>query len=248
MSSVTVAPLVDDVSPPAPIGALLGTVRPTRTKPYIVVKYAQTLDGRIATSSGDARWITGEEERRVSHALRASCDAVVVGVGTVLRDDPRLTVRMVPGASPIRVVLDSTLRVPDGARVLADDATTMIVTTDRSAAERRDDLRRLGVSLVVVPSGPGGVDLAEALGVIREQGIRSALVEGGGEVITSFLADNLADRLVVAIAPRLLGSGTDAVRDLGVTDVSRSVRIEGRAVHLVGEDVLIAGDVAHPQR
>src|SRR5947207_11724857 len=211
MSSAHVIPsaVVDNVHRPADIGALLGTVRPTETKPYVVVKYAQTLDGRIATSSGDARWITGEEERRVSHALRASCGAVVVGVGTVLRDDPRLTVRMVPGASPIRVVLDSTLRIPDGARVLADDDATMIVTTDRSAAERRDDLRRLGVSLVVVPTGPGGVDLAEALGVIREQGIRAALVEGGGGGVTSFRADNLADRLVPAIAPRLLGRRTD---------------------------------------
>ncbi|MDP9301679.1 MAG: GTP cyclohydrolase II RibA, partial [Actinomycetota bacterium] len=121
------SPLIDDVSPPADIGALLGTERPTQTKPYVVVKYAQTLDGRIATSSGDSRWISGEDERRVSHALRASCDAVVVGVGTILRDDPQLTVRMVPGASPIRVVLDSTLRIPDGSLVLAEDAATTIV-------------------------------------------------------------------------------------------------------------------------
>jgi len=237
-------PLADDVSRPADIGALLGTVRPTETKPYMVIKYAQTLDGRIATSTGDSRWISGEEERRVSHGLRASCDAVVVGVGTVLRDDPQLTVRMVPGASPIRVVLDSTLRIPDGSLVLADDAATTIVTTDRSSPDRRDDLRRLGVSVVVVPSGPRGVDLDVALQILREDGIRSALVEGGARVITSFLSRNLADRLVVGIAPRLIGSGTDAVHDLGVTDVSRSIRIERRAVHLAGEDVLIAGDVA----
>ena len=238
------SPLIDEVSPPADIGALLGTVRPTETKPYMVIKYAQTLDGRIATSTGDSRWISGEEERRVSHGLRASCDAVVVGVGTVLRDDPQLTVRMVPGASPIRVVLDSTLRIPDGSLVLADDAATTIVTTDRSSPGRRDDLRRRGVSVVVVPSGPRGVDLDVALQVLREDGIRSALVEGGARVITSFLSRNLADRLVVGIAPRLIGSGTDAVHDLGVTDVSRSIRIERRAVHLAGEDVLIAGDVA----
>jgi GTP cyclohydrolase II len=237
-------PLVRNVRPPANIGALLGTVRPTPTKPYVAVKYAQTLDGRIATSSGDSRWISGEEERRVSHALRASCDAVLVGVGTVLADDPQLTVRMVPGASPIRVVLDSTLRIPDRSRLLADDAATIVVTTSSSSTDRRDDLRRLGVSVLVAPAGPSGVDLAAALSALRREGIRSVLVEGGGSVITSFLSLDLADRLVVGIAPRVLGSGTDAVKDLGVTEVSRSLRIEHRVVHLAGEDVLIAGDVA----
>jgi GTP cyclohydrolase II len=237
-------PLVRNVGPPATIGALLGTVRPTPTKPYVAVKYAQTLDGRIATSSGDSRWISGEEERRVSHALRASCDAVLVGVGTVLADDPRLTVRMVPGASPIRVVLDSTLRIPDRSRLLADDAATIVVTTSSSSTDRRDDLRRLGVSVLVAPAGPSGVDLAAALSALRREGIRSVLVEGGGSVITSFLSLDLADRLVVGIAPRVLGSGTDAVKDLGVTEVSRSLRIEHRVVHLAGEDVLIAGDLA----
>jgi len=242
MSSAHVIPsaVVDNVHRSADIGALLGTVRPTDTKPYVVIKYAQTLDGRIATSSGDSRWISGEEERRVSHALRASCDAVVVGVGTVLHDDPQLTVRMVPGASPIRVVLDSTLRIPDSALVLADDAATTIVTTDRSSAGRRDDLRRRGISIVVVP----GVELDVALNVLRHQGIRSALVEGGASVITSFLSRNLADRLVIGVAPRVFGSGTNAVKDLGVEEVSKSLRIERRAVHLAGEDVLIAGDVA----
>jgi 3,4-dihydroxy 2-butanone 4-phosphate synthase/GTP cyclohydrolase II len=235
--------LVDDIGPPANVGPLLGTVRPSGTKPYVVVKYAQTLDGRIATSNGDARWISGKDERRVSHALRASCDAVLVGVGTVLADDPRLTVRTVPGASPIRVVLDSSLRTPEGALVLNDDAATVIVTTDSSPAARRDALRRLGISVLVAPAGPAGVDLAAALGALRREGIRSVLVEGGGSVITSFLSLGLADRLVVGIAPRVLGTGTDAVSDLGITQVSQSLRIESRVVHLAGDDVLIAGDV-----
>ena len=232
-------PLVDDVGPPVDVGTLLGAVRPSEAKPYVVVKYAQTLDGRIATSSGDSRWISGEEERRVSHALRASCDAVLVGVGTVLTDDPQLTVRMVPGASPIRVVLDSTLRIPDRSRLLVDDAATTIVTTDSSPVERRDEIRGKGVFLD---------ELAEfsrpALEALRRSGIRSLLVEGGARVITSFLSLGLADRLIVGIAPRVLGSGTDAVSDLGVREVSNSLRIERRAVHLAGDDVLIAGDIA----
>ncbi len=242
-------PLDDHLGPPADVGALLGAVRPSGTKPYVVLKYAQTLDGRIATSTGDSRWISGDEERRISHALRASCDAVLVGVGTVLSDDPQLTVRMIPGASPIRVVLDSTLRVPDGSRLLADDmATTIVITTDASPAERRDELRRNRVSVLVVPAGPFGVDPSAALEALHQAGIRSLLVEGGARVITSFLSLGLADRLIVGIAPRVLGNGTDAVMDLGVTEVSNSLRLERRAVHLAGDDVLIAGDVVLSSR
>jgi GTP cyclohydrolase II len=240
-------PLADSVGPAIDVRALLGEIRPSAGKPYVVVKYAQTLDGRIATSSGDSRWISGEEERRVSHALRASCDAVLVGVGTVLTDDPQLTVRMIPGASPIRVVLDSTLRVPDGSRVLVDDAATTIMTTDSSPRERRDELRDRGVSVLVVRATPDGVDPIAAIEALRQAGIQSLLVEGGARVITSFLSLGLADRLIVAIAPRVLGSGTEAVLDLGVTEVSESLRIERRTVHLAGDDVLIAGDVARAE-
>jgi riboflavin-specific deaminase-like protein len=238
------ASLPDGVGPPSDVGSLLGEVRATPTRPYVVVKYAQTLDGRIATSTGDARWISGDEERRASHALRAACDAVLVGIGTVLTDDPQLTVRMVPGASPIRVVADSGLRIPDDARVLADDAATVVLTTNASSAERRAELRRRGVSVQVVPAGAQGVDLGAALETLLRDGIRSVLVEGGARVITSFLSLGLADRLVVGIAPRVLGTGTEAVRDLGITEVASSIRIERRSVHVAGDDVLIAGDLA----
>ena len=237
------APLPDGSGLPPDVGSLLGEVRAAATRPYVVVKYAQTLDGRIATSTGDARWISGEAERRASHALRAACDAVLVGLGTVLVDDPQLTVRMVPGASPIRIVLDSRLGIPDHARVLDDDAATVIVTTSRSSGDRRAELRERGVRVVVVPAGPDGVDLGAALETLLAGGVRSVLVEGWARVITSFLSSGLADRLGVGIAPRVLGTGTDAVRDLGITEVASSIRIERPAVHIAGEDVLIAGDL-----
>ena len=237
------APLPDGIGPPPDVGSLLGDVRPSQARPYVVVKYAQTLDGRIATSTGDARWISGEQERRTSHALRAACDAVLVGVGTVLSDDPQLTVRMVPGASPIRVVLDSRLTIGADARILSEEAATTIVTTGRSPAERRAELRGRGVSVTVVKPGPSGVDLDAAMQALVRDGIRSVLVEGGARVITSFLSSGLADRLVVAISPRVLGSGTEAVRDLGITEVAGSIRLEDRAVHVVGDDLLVAGDL-----
>jgi GTP cyclohydrolase II len=240
------APLTDGVAEPRDIGSLLGAVETHGDRPHVVVKYAQTLDGRIATKTGDSRWISGQEERRAAHALRSACDAVLVGVGTVLRDDPLLTVRMVPGATPIRVVLDSTLRIPDDARILGDDAATLVLTTDAASMDARDRLRRRGVSVVVVEAGRQGIDLRAALRTLLEYGVRSLLVEGGARVITSFLSTGAADRLIVGIAPRLVGAGTDAVNDLGITGIEQAMRIERRTVHALGDDVLIAGDVARP--
>ena len=222
---------------------LLGEVRRAAGRPYVVLKYAQTLDGRIATAGGDAKWISGVPERRVSHAMRAACDAVMVGIGTVLRDDPRLTVRMVPGASPIRVILDSKLRVPPHAGVLDPDAVTIVLTTSRSSPARREALRERRVRVEVVQEGPDGVDLREGLARLSELGIRSLLVEGGARVITSLLRGQLADRVVVALAPMLLGKGTEAVGDLGVSEVMDAIRLVNPTRHAAGTDLLIAADL-----
>jgi 3,4-dihydroxy 2-butanone 4-phosphate synthase/GTP cyclohydrolase II len=223
---------------------LLGSTRPPADRPKIVLKYAQSVDGRISTATGDARWISGEPERRVSHALRASCDGVLVGVGTVVQDDPQLTVRMVPGASPVRVVLDSTLRLPPDARVLDDDATTIIVTTERSDPERRAELRRRGVAVEVVATDHGRIALADALGRLRSLGLEVVMVEGGAEVITGLLQAGLVDRLVVAVAPIVIGSGTSAVEALGTTRIADAIQLCNRSIVPVGDDVLLAWDVA----
>ena len=228
------------------VTGLLGTVRVPAERPYVVLKYAQTLDGRIATSSGDSRWISGDEERRLSHALRAACDAVLVGVGTVVSDDPLLTVRSVPGVSPARVVLDSTLRIPRAARVLNESAWTVVVTTARSSTAGRLELERRGVAVPVVPGGAAGVDLGAALAVIRDMGLRSVLVEGGARVITSMLAGGVVDRVIVSVAPTFIGRGRDAVGDLGVGRISDGLRLEDTTVHRVGSDLLISGDLRRP--
>lgn len=231
---------------PVDVTRLLGTFVDPEWRPYVVLKYAQTLDGRIASSSGDSKWISGEPERRISHALRATCDAVMVGVGTVLRDDPQLTVRLVPGPSPLRVVLDSTLRTPISARVLGDDAATVILTSQPIALAKRRALALRNVAVRAVRPSPQGIDLAAALGVLRSTGVRSLLVEGGARLITSLLAAGLVDRLVVAVAPRILGSGTDAVGDLRVHRVAGSLSLTNRSFHPVGDDLLVACDVAGP--
>ncbi|MDQ3894396.1 MAG: GTP cyclohydrolase II RibA [Actinomycetota bacterium] len=225
------------------VSGLLGSVATPDSRPYVVLKYAQTLDGRIATRTGDSKWISGEAERRASHALRAACDAVLVGVGTVITDDPQLTVRLVPGSSPQRVVLDSTLRLPSDARILDDEAATILVTTARASPARRRSLETRGLAVRVVEPGPHGVDLEATLALLRASGVRSLLVEGGAEVITSFLRARLVDRLVVGIAPTILGAGREAVGDLHIARVAEGLRLTRRSVHAVGADLVLAGDV-----
>jgi riboflavin-specific deaminase-like protein len=221
----------------------MGEVSTHRDRPYVVVKFAQTLDGRIATSTGDAKWISGEAERRISHGLRAACDAVLVGVGTVIQDDPQLTVRMVEGASPTRVVLDSTLRLPSDAKILEPQAPTRVVTTSRSTPARRDELHRRGVHVDITKAGPRGVDLDAALASLRATGVETLLVEGGAEVITSMLAGGVVDRIIVGVAPTIIGQGTEAVGALGTVTIAEGIHLVDRVVHVLDDDVLLAWNV-----
>lgn len=237
-------PLVQDPSSAALDATdLLGRVTTPSERPYVVVKSAQTVDGRIATSSGDSKWITGPGERRVTHALRAACDAVMVGIGTVLHDNPMLTVRDVPGASPLRVILDSRLRVPSDARILDDDAATMIFTSDKSDPATRKDLRRRGVRVEVIAEDAGSLSIRQALLRLRGIGVNSLLVEGGSRVITTYLRSDMADRVIVSIAPTIIGDGTEAVADLGTVRISDGIPLINRTMLTVDQDVILAWDV-----
>jgi GTP cyclohydrolase II len=228
---------------PVDVGRLLGPQRPRADRPNVVLKYAQTMDGRIATHTGDARWISGEPERRVAHAMRAGCDAVLVGARTMLQDDPQLTVRMVPGASPLRVVLDSTLRTPLTAKVLSHDAATLILCRPDADPERRRELTSAGVMVREVAGGLEGLRITDVLHLLRSLGIASLLVEGGGRVITSMLEAGAVDRVVVSVSPTIIGAGVDAVGPLGVSRVSEGIRLVNRSVYLAGDDLLLGFDV-----
>lgn len=230
------------------VSSLMGRPASHRQRPHTIIKYAQSMDGRIATANGDARWISSEEERRVTHAMRARCDAIMVGSGTVRNEDPLLTVRLVPGPSPLRVILDSELRTPFSARVFDEAAPTVVITTDRSDPQRRDELRAKNVAVQVVPNGYRGVDLPAALAVLKAMKVSSLLVEGGQHVITSLLLAGCADRLVVAIAPIVLGGGIEGIGDLGIVDVAHGISLTNRSMFAVGRDVLIAYDVTGHER
>jgi GTP cyclohydrolase II len=239
----TGAGLAEAPDAPVDVGTLLGELDPHPHRPRVVVKYAQTVDGRIATRTGDAKWISGEPERRVAHAMRAGCDAVLVGAGTLLQDDPQLTVRMVPGASPLRVVLDSTLRTPLTAKVLSEDAATVILCRADADPVRRRALAAAGVIVREVPAAPEGLHILEVLRELRSLDVGSLLVEGGGRVITSMLRAATVDRLVVSVSPTIIGSGVEAVGPLGISRVTDGIRLRNRRVFLAGDDVLLGFDV-----
>ena len=218
-------------------------------RPTLTVSYAQTLDGRLATSGGNSRWISCPDSLRFAHEIRASHDAVIVGAGTALKDDPRLTVRLVPGRNPLRVVADSALRTPPTAAVLANGAAkgTVFAVTDRAPEDRRERAGALGATVLGLPGdAEGRVDLAALLGALGGLGVRTAVVEGGAGLITGFLRARLVDRLAVCVAPKILGSGIEAVGDLGVSELSESLVLTGTSVLPYGVDLILDGRVEYP--
>jgi diaminohydroxyphosphoribosylaminopyrimidine deaminase / 5-amino-6-(5-phosphoribosylamino)uracil reductase len=209
----------------------------TPPRPHVTLHFAQTLDGRIATRSGSSRWISGPAATRFAHELRAGADAVIVGSGTAIADDPLLTVRLVEGRQPIRIVLDARARLPPSSKLLSDATTTTIHVTcspDRPAPAPH-------VEAWCLPPDPGGVgvDLDALLVRLHDRGVGRVVVEGGGCVITAFLRRSLVDRIIVSIAPMILGRGIDAVGELGIESLDRALRFAPARVFSLGDDVLI---------
>lgn len=210
--------------------------------PYITLKLAQTLDGRIATKRGHSRWISSEEARRFAHRLRSHHDAVLVGSGTIHHDDPALTVRLVQGRNPLRVVVDSNLSLSPGAEVLKDQhkAKTVIFTTDRAEREKIKILEALDIEIVVLPQDKEGrVELSGVLANLGRRGVSSLLVEGGAKIATSLLAARLVDRLILIMAPKILGRGIEAVGDLGINTVGESLSFYIAKTFRKGGDLII---------
>jgi riboflavin-specific deaminase-like protein len=218
-------------------------------RPVVALSYAQTLDGRLVTSTGSSQWISAPESLRFSHELRAEHDAIMVGVGTVRKDDPRLTVRLAAGRDPLRVVVDSTLRTPLTAAVLTERAApgTVLAVTDRAATAKCDEVRALGATVLCLPTNAAGrVDLVALLAALHQRGVGSVLVEGGAGMITALLQARLVDRLVVCVAPKILGAGIDTVGDLGIRELARALILTDTSVTPYGVDLVLDGRVGYP--
>ncbi|MFW6387709.1 MAG: bifunctional diaminohydroxyphosphoribosylaminopyrimidine deaminase/5-amino-6-(5-phosphoribosylamino)uracil reductase RibD [bacterium] len=214
-----------------------------RSTPYVHLKIASTLDGRIASRTGSARWITGEASRKEVHRMRMESDAVMVGAGTIAADNPSLTVRHVDGPDPARIVVDSELRALPGASMLDDGGGQVYVLCARRApAALQKSLRAGGVHVVTCPTTEDGhIDLFWALRELGRLGITSILVEGGRGLSTALVRANLVDRLTVFVNPSLMGGGMDWLGDMDIDDAGSRPRLQCVTTHTVGEDVVMTG-------
>ena len=217
--------------------------RVRRGRPLVTLKLASTLDGRIATRTGESRWITGEPARRMAHALRGRHDAVMVGVGTVLCDDPDLTCR-ISGYSPVplvRVVADSHLRTSLTCRLVATAAQTptWMVARESADPERRRALERAGAEVITVPAGSPGVDLGHALAALARRGITRVLVEGGAKIAAALLRADLVDRIAWFHAPAVMGAdGWPAAQAFGTDRLVVMPRFIRASATELGDDML----------
>lgn len=217
--------------------------------PFVIAKAAMSLDGKIATRTGDSKWITSEAARREAHKLRARVDAIMVGANTVIRDNPQLTVRHgVRGRQPLRIVVDAQGRCPRSARVFADRfrRQTIVLTATHSPAQWRRYLALLGITVVTVRAKRGMVDLNAALRALGKMNVTSMLVEGGGELMGSLFDHRLVDKVALFYAPVVIG-GRDAktaVEGEGVVRVSGAKTLRDvRWRKLGGDNLLVEGYV-----
>ena len=218
-----------DETVPWRLYAPIACAKPARA--YVVAQLGQSLDGRIATPTGHSHYVNGPDAIRHLHRLRALVDAAIVGIGTVVADDPRLTVREVAGPSPARVVIDPNGRLPADARILSDDGVPRFVVqgAGRSA--------RAGVTTIEVPERGGRLDPHDIVAALADRGLRRLLVEGGGRTVSAFLAAGALDRLHLCVAPLVIGSGPIGLMLPPIDRLEHALR-PTIALHRLGEDVL----------
>lgn len=212
-------------------------------RPFVTLSYAQSIDGSITARRGDSITISGPESLEMTHRLRAEHDAILVGIGTVLADDPLLSVRLVDGLSPQPIIVDSHLRCPVHAKILLTGGTPWIATTENADVERQRALESVGARILRLPNNEAGrVDLQHLLSLLSRLGIKSLMVEGGAAVISSFLTSHLVDRLVLTIAPMLVG-GLNAVEPYHEVNGNPLPRLSRTRYQRLGDDILLLGDL-----
>ncbi len=223
-----------------PLAPLFGPLLAPPARGIVIGRLAQTLDGRIATRSGNSKWIGGAGDLRHTHRLRALCDAVIVGAGTVRADDPQLTTRLCAGPSPVRVVIDVARRLGPDYGLFREGPPTLLATAEPGPA-------RHGVAeALILPRAPdGGLDLTALLAALAARGLKKIFVEGGGQTVSAFLRAGLLDRLHVTVAPMILGSGRPAFDLPEVGRIEEGMRFPW-TVHDIAPDVLF--DIALDRR
>ncbi|HCC68298.1 MAG TPA: bifunctional diaminohydroxyphosphoribosylaminopyrimidine deaminase/5-amino-6-(5-phosphoribosylamino)uracil reductase RibD [Nitrospiraceae bacterium] len=217
----------------------------TKKEPFVILKVAQSLDGKIATPAGESRWITGEKAQNYVHKLRSSVDAVLVGIGTVLKDNPSLTSRIPGGRDPYRIIIDSFLRIPLDAKVLIhnSDAKTIIATTRDAEKEKINSLKAQRVNILVIKDINGKVDLKALMKELGKLDITSVMIEGGSSINASAFQSGIVDKVMFFTAPKIIG-GRDAISSIGgefTGTLKNSIKMHNLKVKKIGEDILLEG-------
>jgi diaminohydroxyphosphoribosylaminopyrimidine deaminase / 5-amino-6-(5-phosphoribosylamino)uracil reductase len=228
-------------------------------RPFVILKWASTLDGRIASRTGDAKWISNALSREKVHEIRHGVDAIMVGIGTVAADNPKLTTRLPgfingkkKGRNPLRIILDSTLSIPEDANVLGADAKTFMITGDLSVSPekllKKKRLAEKGVRVLEAPVTQSGIDLSALLGQLGDMGITSLLIEGGSRVIASALSKRIVDQVILFYGPKILcgNDGIPVTSGKGPEKISAAVRLKDISTQHFGDDLMIKGYPVYP--
>lgn len=213
-----------------------------KKKPFVIVKVAATLDGKMATRNGDSQWISGEASRHLVHQWRDRVDGVLVGIRTVLKDDPMLTARIRKGRDPYRIVLDSRLMIPEGAKVIGTSPSkTIIASTEKAPKDKIEKLEQKGVQILLLDSKEGKINLKSCLSKLGEIGMMSLMVEGGSQVNGSFLDEGLIDKLFLFLSPKIMGDprALGIFGGKGISTVQEAIALKEIKKRKIGEDILI---------
>jgi diaminohydroxyphosphoribosylaminopyrimidine deaminase/5-amino-6-(5-phosphoribosylamino)uracil reductase len=216
----------------------------TRRVPFVMLKLAATLDGKIATATGDSKWISNENSRALVHRWRNETDAVPVGAGTVRADDPQLTCRVAGGRNPYRVVLDGRLTIPLSSRLLnqRDAHKTIVATAARASAAKARAIQARGAQVWRLPARQNEVAWLPLLKRLASMGIMSVMIEGGASVATSALKHGIVDKIEFFYAPKLVGGdGREMIERLGIRRMARAIPLRRLALRRLGSDILVSG-------
>ena len=224
----------------------------TQNRPFVLYKTAMTLDGKLATRTGQSRWITGERARELVHVWRSEMAAIVVGINTVLLDDPLLTSRLETGRTPVKIVFDSVARTPPTARLFDADASgtapnVLLYTTEKASEARVQALKNAGATVVTLPTRRERTDIGAALQDLKDRDIGSLLLEGGGTLAWAFFEARAVDKVAWFIGPKLLGGGGSSPLDgMGVATMDEAITLSEMQTEKLGDDLLITGRVHYP--
>jgi len=212
-------------------------------RPFVILKLAMSLDGKIATSSGDSKYITSREARKYVHQLRNDVDAVMVGINTIVRDNPLLDSRLVKGKNPTKIIVDSTLKISERAKVLKDPSKVIIATTKKAPKKKIDKLHQKGIQVLVLKPKAGLVDLKELMKELGKSGITPIMIEGGAELSGNAIKERIVDKLLIFTAPKIIGNGLAPIKNLGIKKVKKAINLKNISTKKIGKDLLVEGDL-----